>query len=175
MSESAGALLHAQARDDRDLLVALAEVETGSPFTAAADEQRDVEVRDAGEVGAVGVDLEPHGERRLAPVVAHAGRARAARGRSPAARSRAGAGPPVSSPEMRIGDRDADRLAGLELPHVDARAGHLAAQRRLQRADQLVGVVLVADLDDDLRVVELRLLGGDREPEPRARRRRRTW
>ena len=45
--------------------------------------QRDVEVRDAGEVGAIRVDLQLHAEALGAPVVADAVGGRARRGRSP--------------------------------------------------------------------------------------------
>ena len=53
--------------------------------------------------------------------------------------------------------------------------GIVRVQRRLQRVDQVLGVVLVVDLDDDLRVVGL--LHARARPRTRSagRRRRRTW
>src|SRR6185503_1793738 len=73
---------------------------------------------------------------------------------------------------VTAGDADFDwhrnRLARLELPHIHPRAGDPLVQRSLYWANQVVGVMLVIDLDNHLRVVELLQLGRDREPEPRA-------
>ena len=63
--------------------------------------------------------------------------------------------------------RNADRLAGFELPHIDARAGNGGGERHLQPGRQCGRVVLVFDLDDELRVVQLGQLGVDRQPEAR--------
>src|SRR6185295_17669030 len=65
-------------------------------------------------------------------------------------------------------DGHRDWLARIELPHIHACAGDPLVQRLLQRTDQVVGVMLVVDLDNDLRVVELLKLRRDREPESRA-------
>src|SRR5438876_888445 len=60
-----------------------------------------------------------------------------------------------------------DRLAGLELPDVDARPRDGGRQLPLQHRQQVPRVVLVADLQDHLRVVELLQLRRDRGPEAR--------
>ena len=129
---------------------------------------RDVVVGEARQVGLVGVGAQAHREALRPPVVAHARRGRDARAGCSA----------TSSDEMpqrrdvlaRDADRDghADRRAGLELPHVDARARHRRAQRRLDLGHQVRRVVLVEHLDQHLRVVRLPLLGRHREPEARA-------
>ena len=81
----------------------------------------------------------------------------------------------MSAPEMRM---EIGMPTGLPVSscRTSIRApGDLAAERGLQRADQLVRDVLVRHLDEDLRVVEL-LAARDR-PRTRTagRRRRRTW
>jgi hypothetical protein len=50
-------------------------------------------------------------------------------------------------------------LPGVELSHVDTRTRHPLVKRPLQRADQMVGVMLIVDLNNDLSVVKLLQLG----------------
>ena len=56
-------------------------------------------------------------------------------------------------------DWNADRLAGFELPDINPGPGDFAAQRRLQRTHEFVSEVLVGNLNEDLRIIELLPLG----------------
>ena len=161
------ALFHPQSRHDRDLLIAFAQ----HRHLTAVDPRRrgsgHVEVGDSRRVRAVGVGFELDGEDVLPPVVADAlGVRGGAQDVFHLLRLLAQRG------HVAAGDADFDRhrdgLARVELPHVDPRARDPLVQRLLQGAEQVVGVMLVVDLDDDLRVVELLQLGRDREPEARA-------
>ena len=69
------------------------------------------------------------------------------------------------------GDAEFDGIVDwicLELADVDASADDVFGERALEFADQFGRVVLVVDLDDDLRVVELLKLRRHREPEARS-------
>ena len=120
--------------------------------------ERNVKVGDPGKVRAIGVNLQPHGHGGLSPVVAYAGRVRLrAEDRLEFARELVQTR--LSSLRKCGSKRECQ-------PVCRSRAGarrpgrrHIAAQRRLQGTDKLVGQVLVRDFDDELRVIELLLLG----------------
>ena len=169
------ALLQPEPRHHRDLPVPLAE----RGHLVAADPGRgrpgDVLVRDPRQVGAVRVDVELHHEALLVPVVAEAG----GHGDRPE-----DVGQPLAEPAepgdllpgpRRVGvrapadlhlDGDPHRV-GLELAGVGAGAVDGRRHRRLQPVHQRRRVFLVGDLDDELRVVLLALLGRERVPEAR--------
>ena len=68
-----GTVLHAQAKRDRNLLVELPVGRDGQSADRGCRRERDIEVRDPGQVGAIGIHLQPDGQRRLIPVVADPG------------------------------------------------------------------------------------------------------
>jgi hypothetical protein len=164
MSDRRAPLLHAHTGDHRDLLVALAQRRDLVAVHRGERRAGHVDVRDPGHVGLVRVDPQPHGEALRAPVVADAARALLRAQQLPDL-----AGQLPQRGNVLAGDAHRDRdphsASGLELAHVERRARHSRAQRLLQRADQVLRVVLVLHLDQDLRVVGLLLLRRHRVPE----------
>ena len=126
-----------------------------------------VQVGQAGEVRLVGVRVQPDGEPVRPPVVADAGGGRDGREdrRGPGRRRPATSRCPRPTRESTRGCRLAGR------PRAGARRcappGSVVDQLGLQRVDEVIGVVLVEDLHQHLRVVGLRLLRRRREPEAR--------
>ena len=163
----ASPVLEAEPRHDGDLAVTLPVVAHRSSGDGRLGGESHVESADAREIRPVVVDRDVGPQARRAPVVADPG----GEGSCPE-----GVGHLAGDLPQRVDvlsrdpdrDRDSDRLAGLELPDVDPGPRDPGGERRLDRADELLGEVLVRHLDDDLRVVDLLLLRLDGEPEPRA-------
>ena len=120
----ARAILDAQPRHHRDALVAVTNRRHREAVDRRHRRQRHFEVRHAGDAGAVGIDGEPDLETVRAPVVAHA-----VGDRHRPQRRLELIGEVAERIDALAGDANrhgnADRLAGLELTHVDTRAGNL--------------------------------------------------
>ena len=168
-----GAFVHPQARHDRDLLVSSRKVATCRPLMPADRGHGHVQIRHAGKIGPIGIDVELHQKALVAPVVptrVMAGIARKISLTCSASRRRvrissSGRRSRSDRPNRRA-SKDFHRI-GLELAHVQERLRHRCGERLLQVIDEQWHVLLVRNLDDELRVVQLLQLGRHREPEAR--------
>ena len=114
----------------------------------------------------MGIGFETHGHALRSPVVPHAGRQGRFPEHSADLRRQITQCPQVLARDTD-GHRDTYRGARLELPHINPGTRNLRIEGALQRADERTRVMLVVDLDEYLRVVQLWRFWCGREPEAR--------